>query len=155
MKKVQSGFTLIELMIVVAIIAILAAIAIPAYQDYIKEAKIAKVTDHYDGAVRIVNAHMSKVAAKKARGDTTAAADLPANFNEWNTEVLNPGGKANAPDGETAYIDGASTVGGQVGITVANSTTTAEVGGRVTIERPDYLDVFGSSQTAVIDFDTI
>lgn len=154
MKKVQSGFTLIELMIVVAIIAILAAIAIPAYQDYIKEAKIAKVTDHYDGAIRIVNAHMSKVSAKKARGDTTAAADLPANFAAWDA-ILNPGGKANAPDGESAYVEGGGTAGGQVGITVENSLSTAEVGGRVTIERPDYLGVFNSTGTAIIDFDSI
>ncbi|RPE79508.1 pilin [Vulcaniibacterium tengchongense] len=50
MKKTQQGFTLIELMIVVAIIAILAAIALPAYQDYVARSQVTSGLAEITGA---------------------------------------------------------------------------------------------------------
>jgi len=72
MKKVQQGFTLIELMIVVAIIGILAAIAIPAYQDYTQRAQVGEAFSMVSGA----KTALAEFA--QTNGSYPAAADLTA-----------------------------------------------------------------------------
>src|SRR5271169_4072388 len=68
MKTLQKGFTLIELMIVVAIIGILAAIALPAYQDYTVRAKVS------EGLVQAEAAKIAVAENYQSTGTVTAAA---------------------------------------------------------------------------------
>src|SRR6188768_3699870 len=74
MKKTQ-GFTLIELMIVVAIIAILAAIALPAYQDYVIRSQVSEGAVLSDGAKTAVAEYFSNRGSAPA---TNASAGLAA-----------------------------------------------------------------------------
>ena len=74
-RQLQKGFTLIELMIVVAIIGILAAVALPAYQDYTKR---ARVTEGFNLAASAKTAVADYFAANNALPDTNDSVGLPA-----------------------------------------------------------------------------
>lgn len=105
MKKMQKGFTLIELMIVVAIIAILAAIALPAYQDYVARSQVSE-------------------GMSLASGPKTAVAEYYANFAAW-PATNTAAGVAQGASITGKYVS-ATSIGANGVITVAfNKTATS------------------------------
>ncbi|HKU19322.1 MAG TPA: pilin [Candidatus Saccharimonadales bacterium] len=111
MKSVQKGFTLIELMIVVAIIAILAAIAIPAYQNYLIRSQVS------EGAVL-------------ASASETALAEFYQNTGKFPSTAASAGLPTNAASTSGKYVSGVDAVGtaGVIKATFGNQSNTAITG---------------------------
>ncbi len=101
MKKIQQGFTLIELMIVVAIIGILAAIAIPAYQDYTIRAQVSE--------------GLTLAAAAK-----TSVAETFSNSGEAPADRTAAGMTATATDTSGKYVESVEVADGVITIAYGN-----------------------------------
>jgi type IV pilus assembly protein PilA len=104
MKKVQQGFTLIELMIVVAIIGILAAIAIPAYQDYTIRAQVSEGLNLAAAAkAAVAETYLNRGTAPADRGEAG---------------MLDDAGDGSETQGK--YVSAVDIVDGQIVITYGN-----------------------------------
>jgi type IV pilus assembly protein PilA len=120
-RSMQKGFTLIELMIVVAIIGILAAVALPAYQDYTVKAKMSEVI-------------LAASACRTSMTETIQTASVAVAAGGWGCEATNPS-KFVASVGTAAGALTGATGGGLITVTTRGFGDTA-IDGKTVLMAP-------------------
>jgi type IV pilus assembly protein PilA len=135
MKKAEGGFTLIELMIVVAIIGILAAVAIPAYQNYVKKAKFQDIVSSAAAIETAISLCMNENNGDTASCDTEAKLGITIkNSKEAATPLAITASTAavtataNTAAGGYTYVRTPSYTAGETVITWAQSGTCKDAG---------------------------
>jgi len=103
-KKAQKGFTLIELMIVIAIVGILAAIALPAYQDYIVRSKMSEAIVALSEAKTTVTEYVASTGGLPAQADVSV---FGVNEAGRSGDILEKLTVTSFPDTGTVYITAA------------------------------------------------